>query len=408
MGLEFFLVKPAPLPNEIRDPLTFIQKVGKLTAQSFWQGQLSRVKQIVTEAGGTQELWEAAIPTIGNARPPSLRTVALLHLMKSFDLGGDKWIKQFVFGFPIVGEIEQTGVSPMDDSQRPPPEVTGIWNGNSQRFQTRAKNSGTLNAQMLWGEAMTQVDKGWLGVPAPLDLMGRTRLHDEPDPVVAFRFGVDLIDKIRSCDDLKYSTTNEYCTVWAPIKLPTWGHIGQMTLDVKETNRPWSFSKVGHEAAYKQLPLGPTHAKYATVALRRPTLGAWRAFRPHTLLFGAEAAVTHYNCFSRTLAVLINRIFGIPLMSYFDDLGALTPSEITQLALETIKEFLLILMIFLNGRKTNLGEDLVFLGLLGFPPNPSRRMTLAIVLPQDKKDRWVAAIKTSLTKALSPKTRLTR
>ena len=201
------------------------------------------------------------------------------------------------FGFPIVGEVEQTGVYPRDDSKRPPPEVSEIWNGNSQRFQTRSLHSGAINAQMLWDEAMTQVNKGWLDNPVPLGPCGKTPLPDMPAAAIAFRFGVDQLDKIRSCDDIKYSTTNEYCAVWTPIKLPTWDHIGQMASDVKETNRPWSFLKVDHEAAYKQLPLDPSRAKYALAALLRPTLLTWHAFRPHALLFGAEADVAHYNCF---------------------------------------------------------------------------------------------------------------
>ena len=116
---------------------------------------------------------------------------------------------------------------------------------------------------------------------------------------------------MRSCDDLKYSTTNEYCTVWTGAKLPTWDHIGQMTMGVRGAMRPWDFMKMDHESAYKQLPMDADHGKYAMAALRRPVAGAWFAFPPRALLFGAEASSTHYNFFPRTLSVLINRIFGI-------------------------------------------------------------------------------------------------
>ena len=93
-------------------------------------------------------------------------------------------------------------------------------------------------------------------------------------------------------------------------------------------------------------------------------------------------------------------------MSYFDDLGALTPSELTHPALNAIKEFLLLLMIFPNGRKTDLGEEVVFLGLLGFFPNPTRDMALEIKLPQDKKDKWITAINGFLGKGTISKDQL--
>ena len=64
----------------------------------------------------------------------------------------------------------------------------------------------------------------------------------------------------------------------------------------------------------------------AMVALRGPVAGRWQSFHLRPLLFGAEAEVIHYNLFSRTMDVLVNRVQGIPLLSYFDDLGAPVPS----------------------------------------------------------------------------------
>ena len=74
------------------------------------------------------------------------------------------------------------------------------------------------------------------------------------ETAAAFRFAVDQGGKIRACDDLKYSTTNQYCATKTPTKLPTWDHIGQMALEVNSTDRPWAFIKTDHEAAYKQSP----------------------------------------------------------------------------------------------------------------------------------------------------------
>ena len=70
--------------------------------------------------------------------------------------------------------------------------------------------------------------------------------------------------------------------------------------------------KADRKAAYKNLPRNPDQAQYFIVALRCPGDSQWYGFAPRALLFGAAAAVHHYNCFSRIVAVIINRLFGLP------------------------------------------------------------------------------------------------
>ena len=55
--------------------------------------------------------------------------------MENFDPGGDQWVRQFIFGPP-----------PRNDSAQPLPDLGGFWKGNLQRFQTRSRDSGILNA----------------------------------------------------------------------------------------------------------------------------------------------------------------------------------------------------------------------------------------------------------------------
>ena len=90
------------------------------------------------------------------------------------------------------------------------------------------------------------------------------------------------------------------------------------------------------------------------VALRHPSSGEWYAFPHRALLSGAEAPVTHYNCLSRAIAVLTNLIFGIPLLSYFDDFGALVPDDLGEDSIATYKIFFARIGFFLNKRKFDL------------------------------------------------------
>ena len=85
-------------------------------------------------------------------------------------------------------------------------------------------------------------------------------------------------------------------------------------MDIKDDLRERPFFKADREEAYKQLPMGPGHRNIAMVSLRNPDTGEWVDFPPKALLFGAVAEVLHYNCFSRLLSVLFNKIFGVPLI----------------------------------------------------------------------------------------------
>ena len=151
-----------------------------------------------------------------------------------------------------------------------------------------------------------------------------------------------------ACDDLKYSKANELCAAKTPISLPTWDHIGQMTISVAPSARQWPFLKTDHTAAYKQLPLRPDNADLAVIALRGPVYGRWAAFRSRNLVFGSTAAALHYNCRSRCLAALISKTFGIPMLGYFDDYGAFAPSDLEDDADETIGDFTSALVIVMK------------------------------------------------------------
>ena len=197
---------------------------------------------------------------------------------------------------------------------------------------------------------------------------------------IAFRFGVDQADKLRACGDLRRNTANLYCTVWTPIKLPTWDRLSQLCLNIRTSDREWAFFKADRQAAYKKLPLAPEHQRLAMVALRDPVTDEWKASPPKALLFGATSAVLHYNCFPRLLAALVNMTFGITISGYFDDFGALAPEELADLASSTFERFSDSPNIRLKASKTKVGAKMVFLGLKGSFPRPSNSMTLKIPL----------------------------
>lgn len=81
--------------------------------------------------------------------------------------------------------------------------------------------------------------------------------------------------------------------------------------------------KGDREAAYKQVPLAPRDLPFAIIALRRPVSGKWYGLRSKSWTFGAIAGVWHYNVFSRLATAIFTRLFGIPMVFFFDYFAAI-------------------------------------------------------------------------------------
>ena len=392
LGQEFYLSKEIPLPEETTDSLRVVTALPTTVLKSFWTEQLDRVRTIVADSAITQQKWWNATPDKIKSATGKFRYIPMMTLMDQLNLGGSRWLQQFAWGFPLIGDLSQNAIYPIDPKVVKPPDPTSIGFQSAERFRLRAAASGFLNSDALWTEALEQVNRGWLSEPVPIDMTTGTADLPYKSQNFAFRFGVRQMDKLRACDDLRYSTTNAYCSVRTPIKLPTWDHLAQMAANVTKTDRKWGFFKADHESAYKMLPIKPAHIKMALVTLRDPSTDRWHAFAPRATLFGAVSAVLHYNAFSRALAVTFTKLTGIPILSYFDDFGALVPYEVLKDALDTFLTFCDLLGVTLKTTKTEWGESLTLLGLRGDFPKPENLMTLAISLPEDKKSKWTERI----------------
>ena len=127
-----------------------------------------------------------------------------------------------------------------------------------------------------------------------------------------------------------------------------WGRVAEMCRIVSSQTRDCLFSKADNEAAYKQLPLDWGQTNIAAIYLIPPHYGRFYGLTSRTLMFGSIADVIHYDVFSRILAELMRRIFGIPMISYFDDFGALLPASPAIRGLEVFTQWWQLLRIPLN------------------------------------------------------------
>ena len=84
--------------------------------------------------------------------------------------------------------------------------------------------------------------------------------------------------------------------------------------------------------------------------------------------------------------MIINRAFGIPLLSYYDDFGSIAPESIGQAALATIHSASKAISIILHDDKSEVGRRVEFLGLIGPFLNREEAMSLSISHPDAKRD----------------------
>ena len=299
LSAPFFLSLATPLPPSTTWAMSFVKDCNPAAIQIFWTKQLNRLRGLVRDSAPVEKAWLEATPDAIRPATGKIKLVALASLMNQLDLGGSKWIKQFIHGFRLTGTFSQKSTFPLDprvtaDEQVP---LKAIFGSSQQRFWERSAKSGHKNANALWNEAMEQCEKGWLHGMFPLrEAMGPGGFKDKAINV-AFRFGVAQDDKLRACDDLRHALVNLACKVTTPIKLVSRDHVAELCRSSAGSSYDWSFFKADHQAAYKQLPLDPSETNLAITGLRNPKGNLWYGFYSRTLVFGAVSAVLHYNVF---------------------------------------------------------------------------------------------------------------
>ena len=191
-------------------------------------------------------------------------------------------------------------------------------------------------------------------------------LRLRPDLNISFLFGVAQAGELRDCDDLRYSRTNITFAGMTHIKLVDWDHIAQLSRLVAPSGKAWNFLKAAHEADYEQIPSEWSHPRLASIALRNQKGKSRYGFCRRAMVFGDIASVLHYNVFSRIVGELDSKVFGAPVVCFFDDFGALIPGPLGRKALEISTRFCQILGISVETSKYHVGVRAVSRHRWGF------------------------------------------
>jgi len=178
----------------------------------------------------------------------------------------------------------------------------------------------------------------------------------------AKRFGVEQGEKVRQIDDFSEGFHNACVTMTDKVNvcgvdgignfIKCWAenvHMAQHDAQGKwrfrmELSDGKSIVKILHpdfrkglelkgkcsdlESAYKQLPVRPSHAHWATCAVKNPLTESVEYFELHALPFGASAAVHGFNRAAMAIEHILTKVFGIPCAHYFDDFTFVAPEEI--------------------------------------------------------------------------------
>ena len=115
MREPFHLSDPVPLPPEVKAATAYLSRTPDSEVLSSWKSQIRRLKDLVTACEPMQAEWDRMTPDSIRGASSGIRSVALLHLMSQFGLGGKRWMKQFIYGFDVMGTFSQDGLFPPDE-----------------------------------------------------------------------------------------------------------------------------------------------------------------------------------------------------------------------------------------------------------------------------------------------------
>ena len=73
---------------------------------------MGKLDEVVSKAAPTEQHWRSLIPAKAKPATGKIELAALMHLSIASGIGAGRWVQQFAFGFPLLGEIPKTGRFP--------------------------------------------------------------------------------------------------------------------------------------------------------------------------------------------------------------------------------------------------------------------------------------------------------
>ena len=230
-NVPLFPFSPTPFRLPLSGPLIFLRDCNPEHILKFLDAQLDRLGDLARDSSLLESAWRGMIhaqiaPAAGRVKPNTLTALA-----PQCNLGDRVWLQHFLFGFKLVVDLPQHRCYAIrnKEARKTPLPLERVLRSPSARFSDRDAKSGSKNAQVLRGEAISQQKKGWLTSPFELGAPKDPFTLSCRKLKASFLFGVEQGVMPRTCGDLRYHMAHLACVVRASAKLVSWGHLAEIS-----------------------------------------------------------------------------------------------------------------------------------------------------------------------------------
>ena len=113
------MVEKAHLPQDVMTAMRFISKNESNTIKASWESKIEQLEKKAFRCAKVAEEWEKSLPDEQKAAQGKIKLPLLAHMLNELGMGGQKWVKQFTEGFPVMGELSEPGVYPEQQCDGP-------------------------------------------------------------------------------------------------------------------------------------------------------------------------------------------------------------------------------------------------------------------------------------------------
>ncbi|KAF4650022.1 hypothetical protein FOL47_001511, partial [Perkinsus chesapeaki] len=289
-----------------------------------------RAESLQAEATRLRETMHPDVQKVaGHINIPLLKELLSICEYPDVSLADD-----MLHGFGVIGDIKVADGVFAPIQEHSPAELSRqelFAKAELEREELISKIQSRSFDPDVWNGTMRETEDGLLEGPLTIEeTQGRYGKF-----VLAQRFPIRQVDKIRLCDDYRRSSTNKAISYGHKISLPS-HHTLVETWRKLAKDRPheqYLLYKCDHANAYRQAPTKPCDAPVQLICIK-DTEGQPAVFRHRALSFGSSSSVTSYSRISQGITHLHRILFAAGSMSFIDDYWGAEPQSTAQGAFE--------------------------------------------------------------------------
>lgn len=349
---------PQPLMTAICDSL---QNPPEDTAK-FRTTAIRALLKLIKDTAGDEKTVHESFTAEFEAIVHDKKLVALENLLKKHNWPDVRLVQDIMHGGCLTGLQPYSSVFEFEPTLplSTVPALRAQSSVNNSAMLAKTVSSGSPDTDLLlWQQTHEELAKGWLSGPFYSVREVSEKLKGE-EPHLSRRFGLKQHDKIRAIDDFHESNINSafgYCdkldlmdtdSIASTIRYIQCtiassscssrthdAHANQFCVihtDWIQDSRvlDWTGSTLDLKAAYKQLPIAPTHLWSSVITIFDPEKCVPAIFIQHTLPFGSTSSVILFNRLSRFLwfigCVELRAIW----LNFYDDFPTLSPAILSK------------------------------------------------------------------------------